>query len=462
VIALRLLRRPDGTDAGAQAQPVGPAGVTIGRASDCDLRLDDALRLVSRQHAWLVPQGDDTGLLRCISTSASLSVNGDSVLPGGERMVRCGDLLRIGGFEILIEVGRPPAIVPPSPPAVPPVQLVAPAPVVLPPPVSLAAVPPRPVRPRLDQWFDLETAADPLGPGSPLPASDDNGTRAQPVHVPPRAPAQETALAATLGSAPRRSARPSTASAANSPNAAALDAEPARPRTRKTREPPTAPTATESGATEPADRLALKRAFLRGAGLNDEAMESAVTLDAAWMEHLGSVLRVVAEGTLALLRSRAVTKRSIRAEGTRIAARANNPLKFAPDAAEALMLLVKTHSSRGFLEPVDALRDAHNDLQVHQLAMVAGMRAAVHELISRLGPEEGPARGMARYIPALHEAQLWQRHLRRHAHLLEHLDDDFDAIFGREFLRAYEAQSQLAHLSARPEDEGAPDLPSQP
>ena len=29
----------------------------------------------------------------------------------------------------------------------------------------------------------------------------------------------------------------------------------------------------------------------------------------------------------------------------------------------------------------------------------------------------------------------------QHAHLLEHLDDDFETIFGREFLRAYEAQS---------------------
>jgi hypothetical protein len=30
----------------------------------------------------------------------------------------------------------------------------------------------------------------------------------------------------------------------------------------------------------------------------------------------------------------------------------------------------------------------------------------------------------------------------QHAQLLEHLDDDFQTIFGREFLRAYEAQSR--------------------
>jgi predicted component of type VI protein secretion system len=81
--------------------------------------------------------------------------------------------------------------------------------------------------------------------------------------------------------------------------------------------------------------------------------------------------------------------------------------------------------------------------------MVAGMRAAVFELISRFGPQaieaqQGAPKGLARYLPALHQAALWQRHHEQHAHLVANLDDDFEAVFGREFLRAYEAQSQLA------------------
>ena len=43
----------------------------------------------------------------------------------------------------------------------------------------------------------------------------------------------------------------------------------------------------------------------------------------------------------------------------------------------------------------------------------------------------------------LRAAALWQRHCLQHAQLLEHLDDDFETIFGREFLRAYEAQSRV-------------------
>jgi type VI secretion system FHA domain protein len=166
------------------------------------------------------------------------------------------------------------------------------------------------------------------------------------------------------------------------------------------------------------------------------------------MEHLGALLRVTAEGTLALLQSRAIAKRHMRAEGTHIAPRQNNPLKFSPDATEALTRMLQRGGSPGFLDPVAALQDAHRDLLVHQVAMMAGMRAAVFELFSRLGPDAtesaaGPAHGLAR-LPVLRAAALWERHRAQHASLLEHLDDDFEAIFGREFLRAYEAQSRDA------------------
>ena len=80
--------------------------------------------------------------------------------------------------------------------------------------------------------------------------------------------------------------------------------------------------------------------------------------------------------------------------------------------------------------------------------MVAGMRAAVFELISRLGPsalEAGEAGGgLNRLFPDARDAALWRRHREQHAHLLAHFDDDFEAVFGREFVRAYEEQARLA------------------
>ena len=211
----------------------------------------------------------------------------------------------------------------------------------------------------------------------------------------------------------------------------------------------------------PPELRELAAAFARGAGLGTEV----APLTPEWMEHLGALLRATAEGTLALLQSRAVTKRHMRAEGTHIAPRQNNPLKFSPDATEALTRMLQRDASPGFLDPVAALQDAHHDLLVHQVAMVAGMRAAVFELFSRLGPEaaesaEGPAHGISR-LPLLRAAALWHRHRMQHAQLLEHLDDDFETIFGREFLRAYEAQSRV-DAEIGPDPDADPTSPEEP
>ena len=153
----------------------------------------------------------------------------------------------------------------------------------------------------------------------------------------------------------------------------------------------------------------------------------------------------------------------MRAEGTHITPRQNNPLKFSPGAKEALTRMLQPEATPGFLDPIAALQDAHHDLLVHQVAMVAGMRAAVFELFSRLGPEaaeneEGPAHGLSR-LSLLRAAALWQRHRMQHARLLEHLDDDFETIFGREFLRAYEAQSRVTPAPI-PDPGFEPDLDS--
>jgi type VI secretion system FHA domain protein len=398
VIALRVTRRPGATEADAAALPLPAGGLTIGRADDCGLVLADPLRLVSRQHAQVIADGD-AARVRCVS-SRPLWVNDVQLDPGGERAVRVGDRLRIGRFELAVE------------------------------PVAAMVE----QRSRLERWFDLDGAPDPLGDQSPLPAL---------------APEAEAVIAA-MGSWPtsRHVVRPAPPPPAPPP-VAQVAAAPSTPA------PSTpAPRRAARRPDGPAELRELGAAFARGAGLPAE-----VTVTPEWMEHVGALLRATAEGTLALLQSRAVAKRHMRAEGTHIAPRQNNPLKFSPDATEAVTRMLHREASPGFLDPVAALHDAHRDLLVHQVAMVAGMRAAVFELFTRLGPEaaedaQGPARGLSRLRP-LREAALWRRHCLQHAQLLEHLDDDFESIFGREFLRAYEAQSR-AKADREP---GTPDAP---
>ncbi|VTU24200.1 type VI secretion system FHA domain protein [Variovorax sp. PBL-H6] len=408
MIALRVTRRPGATEPDAMALPMPPEGLTIGRSVDCALVLSDPLRLVSRQHAQVIAGGEGARV-RCISSSAPLWVNGMQVDPGGERALLVGDRLRIGGFELAVE-----------------------------PAAAIAAQ-----RSRLDRWFDLEDAPDPLAAESPLPAL---AASLEEVAAPPSAVVswQTSRHVVRTGTQMLPSAPAMPPAMPPRPADADEAADPAAPAPLSEASPPAlARKGDRQPADVPPDLRELAAAFGRGAGLGTEV----APLTPEWMEHLGTLLRATAEGTLALLQSRAITKRQMRAEGTRIAPRQNNPLKFSPDASEALSRMLQREPSPGFLDPVAALRDAHRDLLVHQVAMVAGMRAAVFELFSRLGPEaaengEGPAHGISRFS-LFRAAALWHRHRMQHAQLLEHLDDDFQTIFGREFLRAYEAQSRL-------------------
>lgn len=422
MLALRVTRRPGAADPDATALALPPGGVTIGRADDCGLVLADPLRLVSRQHAHVTPNGDDSARVRCLSSSTPLWVNDTQLDPGGERALGPGDHLRIGRFELAVE----------------PVEVEAP----------VAAK-----RPRLDRWFDLDGAPDPLAVEAPLadmlPADDPEATTAVVSWQTSRHVVRTgTATVEAVTSVAETPTEP------DPPQAVAVAPPPASPAPRPASPRATTPPARKTArrAAEPSPDLdALAAAFARGAGVRPEA----ATLTPEWMEHLGALLRATAEGTLALLQSRAIAKRHMRAEGTHIAPRQNNPLKFSPDADEALTRMLQRDGSPGFLDPVAALQDAHRDLLVHQVAMVAGMRAAVFELFSRLGPDavesaEGPPTGLRR-LRLLRAAALWRRHCLQHAQLLEHLDDDFETIFGREFLRAYEAQSSAASDPPSPE-----------
>lgn len=474
-LSLRVVRRPDGVPPAPMRFELAEAGTTIGRSPGCDLVLDDPFRMVSRRHAWLAPQGGGQALLRCISSGVEMRVNNQVVPPGGECVVAGGDCLDIGGFVLLLEA-----------PGVAPAAHAGTAPALL------------ARRPRLDQWFNLDSAADPLGPQSPLPASHGPvpllGPAApspvqRPVHPlagPPiqemlETPAAPSAVPDRVATAlPKAGLRPPPTVAAQALLDAALMARPTAPASvQRLEERPAqaaGPDAVRAAVTPPAASAsaasaasagtagpdltrrpevplmsgdlpaAWREALLRGAGLDPA---TPVQLDTATMERLGALLRTTTDGTLELLRSRALAKRSIRAEGTLIAARSNNPLKFTPDAAEALAMLLAPKGLPGFMPPVPALKQAYDDLQIHQLAMLAGMRAALHDMVGRLGPQateadEGRSQGLARHVPVLREAALWRRHQVAYERMQAQLDDVFEATFGREFVKAYEAQAKLA------------------
>ena len=279
MIALRLVKRPDGSVPALAPRPLDASGLTIGRSPQCGFVLADPLRGVSRKHAWIAIQpGGDTALLRCISTTTPLAVNGQQIEPGGEQIVKPGDRVRIGAFELQLEgsdlttIPLPVAHAPPKTP--PPVAS---------PVTSIGTV--MPVRQsRLDALWEVETAPDPLGGESPLPSTPSIASRMPdvapaapaslpvfaptPLHVP--APAPPVFVPAAAGSASDADELDVPAPATPTPSvdtwmrmlqggAAPSSSEPFAP---------SEPAADTPADEHEADHDLLRQAFLRGAGLS--------------------------------------------------------------------------------------------------------------------------------------------------------------------------------------------------
>ncbi|WP_051048923.1 type VI secretion system-associated FHA domain protein TagH [Nitrosospira lacus] len=202
------------------------------------------------------------------------------------------------------------------------------------------------------------------------------------------------------------------------------------------------PLASIPDAKSIADRDELLRAFLAGAGVPDLVIPAGLTPQ--FMNTLGQLLRESTQGTLDLLLARTLTKREVRAELTMIAPRENNPLKFSPGVEVALSHLLAPQG-RGFMTPLQAMKDAHDDLRSHQFGFMAGMRAALAGVLERFSPRQLEQRLTQKtvidsLIPINRKAKLWDLFADRYNDISHEAEEDFHALFGKEFLRAYEAQ----------------------
>ncbi|HEX8615268.1 MAG TPA: type VI secretion system-associated FHA domain protein TagH [Telluria sp.] len=234
-----------------------------------------------------------------------------------------------------------------------------------------------------------------------------------------------------------------------SPHPMAAPAQPAPVQARQPRIE--AQRAGAPGASTPASGAELLRAFQVGAGVLD--LDMGAPLTPAMMHTLGQLLRVSTQGTLDLLLARALLKREVCADVTMIAAHDNNPLKFSPSVEVALAHLLAPRG-HGFMPPVAAIKDACDDLRAHQFAFMAGMRAALDGVLRRFDPAQLERRltdqgVIDALLPMVRKARLWMLFGELYGDLAGEAQDDFHALFGKEFLRAYEAQLAQLDKDAR-------------
>ena len=187
----------------------------------------------------------------------------------------------------------------------------------------------------------------------------------------------------------------------------------------------------------------LTEAFLRGAGLNASALPDGLTPEI--MTTIGRLLRSATAGTIDMLAARAATKREVQASVTIISERANNPLKFLPNADAALLQLLGKKMP-GFMRADVAMKDAFEDLRAHEIGVIAGTRAALTEVLGKfdpavLGDKLTKESVLESLMPSARKAKLWDMYLERYLQIRREAEDDFQSIFGRAFVQAYELET---------------------
>ena len=186
------------------------------------------------------------------------------------------------------------------------------------------------------------------------------------------------------------------------------------------------------------------RAFLEGAGLpfKELSAEAAERM----LRDCGAILRAAVEGIMLLLLARSEARKELQAQDrTMVGTGANNPLKLMSDPHEAMAYLFDpSERTDGFLDPVQAVGDACEDLRAHEQALMVGMRAAVISALRRLNPhalevafEKTTTAGLP--LPG-RKGRLWDMYVAHHEKLAHDVQEDFNKAFGRDFMAAYQDQ----------------------
>lgn len=407
--------------------------MAIGRSSDNDWVLPDPERLVSSQHC-VIQYKDGRYYLTDNSTNGVELVNaGIRLRRGNSEPLQDGELIRIGDYEIQARIDFN-------------VQAVDSQPFASDSPNSFEALmgavvnTPTPVpviAPQFQGASSMDTLPDLFDFLSP--------TAVPPPTMPDHVPAERHDFRPPTPVAVPVVEKPVVAGSVIPEDWDLFGDTPApvvtAPAPVATPEPPPAPVIAPSVAeTLQPDLL---QAFLRGAGLDQLRLDKADAC--AQMENIGRSYRLMVEGLIDVLRARASLKGEFRMQQTMIQPAENNPLKFAPNADEALLLLLR-HGNQAFMAPDVAVRDSFNDLRAHQLAVMAGVEAAIKHLLKRFEPAQleermGKPAGFSSLFNGSRQAQYWQQFTELYSNISREAQEDFQDLFGREFSRAYEEHS---------------------
>ncbi|MBB6253224.1 type VI secretion system-associated FHA domain protein TagH [Nitrospirillum iridis] len=195
---------------------------------------------------------------------------------------------------------------------------------------------------------------------------------------------------------------------------------------------PAAAAPTPAAAQIPTDVF---EAFLAGVGLPLDAVDTA---DApALMHKMGVALREAVGGLRELLELRAFLKSEFRIEHTLLRAKENNPLKFSANLEGTLAVLIGRRVM-GFMDAPEAIRESLRDIKAHEVALIAGMKTVVGDVLEQLSPDTIKSDVSTSVLPQVHKARCWERYEQIHQRMIG--EQSSGPPLGSKFSAAYTQQ----------------------
>ena len=183
------------------------------------------------------------------------------------------------------------------------------------------------------------------------------------------------------------------------------------------------------------------KSLIAAMGLDEGALSDVQIL--AISGTVGRLMREMLKGMMDIMQSRSEIKNQFRMNMTTIQSVENNPLKFSPNIDDLLEKMFMLRN-KAYKKPVDAVREGFQEIADHQLALIAGLRAAFDSMMKRFDPvaleKQFDRQKKGSITLSMGKSKYWHSYAEYYKSLIDNRESSFQHLFGDQFVQAYEEQ----------------------
>lgn len=185
--------------------------------------------------------------------------------------------------------------------------------------------------------------------------------------------------------------------------------------------------------------------FLEGLGLKSWIFNQAQHMSPDFAYEMGQTYRKTLDGLISLMSARALLKNQIHAEHTTLVPRDNNPLKSCP-SVDDLFLRWFASADHAYLKPATSIESSIQDLLEQQRVTALALKTVITRLAESFDPEillASTEAAAGSWEFRKYKAR-WEAYIEAYHSVFGHAADPVSAVLSDAFRHAFEQQSQRA------------------